>query len=103
MYILVRAWGYEPGNYGQGHESNWDKGIIIRTEPTLDVADADNRPRSRVEEAYAQIIQDLEQARTLLAGYNDNNTYVTEALAVGLLARVPLSAANWAEASQLAL
>lgn len=102
MHTLVRAWGYEPGNYGQGPESNWDKGIIIRTEPTLDVADADNRPRSSVEEAYAQIIQDLEQARTLLAGYNDNNTYVTEAFAVGLLARVHLYAGNWAEAASLA-
>lgn len=101
MHTLVRAWGYEPGNYGIGPESNWDKGIIIRTEPTLDVSDADERARSTVDETYTQILSDLDQAASLLAGYNDN-TFVTEAFVIGLQARVNLYAGNWSEAAQLA-
>lgn len=101
MHHLVRALGYEPGNFDQGPESNWDLGIIIRTEPTIDVSDADARPRSTVDQVYTQILDDLGQAKTLLAG-NNSRTSISEAFVDGLTARVHLYAGNWGEASAAA-
>ncbi|MBD3616390.1 MAG: RagB/SusD family nutrient uptake outer membrane protein [Gracilimonas sp.] len=103
MHTMVRVYGYEPGNFGQGElEANWDAGIIIRTEPTLDLSDADLRPRSSVDDVYTQILNDLSTAKTLLSGVNSDNRYVTEAFVDGLTARVNLYAGNWAEAATAA-
>lgn len=103
MHNLVKAYGYNPGNYDQGElESNWDLGVVIRTEPVMQQDDADLRARSSVDEVYAQIIQDLTDAKSLLSGINTDNGYVTEAFVDGLLARVHLYAGNWNEASQSA-
>ncbi|WP_103665539.1 RagB/SusD family nutrient uptake outer membrane protein [Gracilimonas amylolytica] len=103
MHIMVRVYGYEPGNFGQGDlEGNWDAGIIIRTEPTLDLSDADLRPRSTVNEVYTQILNDLSTAKTLLAGRNSDNRYITEAFVDGLTARVNLYAGNWGAAATAA-
>jgi starch-binding outer membrane protein, SusD/RagB family len=95
MHHLVRAVGYDPTN---PMINQWNQGIIIRTEPTLDLADADLRERSTVQEVYAQILSDLSEAKTLLAGVNANNSYPTEAFVDGLTARVNLYAGNWAAA-----
>lgn len=100
MHNLVKALGYEP-NDPLGRDGEWDLGIIIRTEPTIDVEDADQRPRSTVNEVYTQILDDLSQAKTLLAGTTDR-IRVNEAFVDGLTARVNLYAGNWAEASQAA-
>ena len=99
---LVKLYGYEPGNFGQGPEGNWDAGVILRTEPVIDVADADLRPRASVTDVYTQILQDLAQAKTLLSGLNDNNTFPTEAFVDGIAARAHLYAGNWSEASAAA-
>ncbi|PWN05244.1 RagB/SusD family nutrient uptake outer membrane protein [Rhodohalobacter mucosus] len=99
MHNLVKVYGYEPGNFDQGElEGNWDAGVIIRTEPTIDLSDADLRPRSSVTDVYAQILQDLSDAKGLLAGVNANNTFVTEAFVDALSARVNLYAGNWGAA-----
>lgn len=103
MHHLVRALGYEPGMIpSDGPDPNWDRGIIIRTNPTLDVADADQRPRSTVTEVYAQILDDLGTAKSLLAGVNDDNTRITEAFVDGMIARVNLYAGNWGTAASAA-
>lgn len=101
-HTLVRSFGYEPGNFGQGPEGNWDAGVVLRTEPVIDVADADLRPRASVDAVYTQIFQDLAEAKTLLSGVNSNNTFVTEAFVDGIAARAHLYAGNWSEASAAA-
>lgn len=99
MHHLVRALGYDPTN---PNINQWDLGIIIRTEPTLDLADADLRARSTVQETYAQILSDLAEAKTLLSGINANNSYPTEAFVDGVAARVNLYAGNWDAAATAA-
>lgn len=101
-HSLVRAYGYEPGNFSMGPEGNWDTGVVIRTEPVITLNDVDNRPRSSVPEVYEQIFSDLNQAKSLLAGRNTDNTYVTEAFVDGVAARANLYAGNWAEAASSA-
>jgi len=96
MHHLVRALGYEPGM----EQGGWNAGIIIRTEPTLTLADADNRPRSTNTEVYAQIRADLTEASSLVQ--NSSNTAITKAYVDGLLARVELYAGNWSAASTAA-
>ncbi|NBC26106.1 MAG: RagB/SusD family nutrient uptake outer membrane protein [Bacteroidetes bacterium] len=103
MHHLVRALGYEPGMIpADAIDPNWDLGIIIRTEPTLDLSDADERPRATVQEVYNQILNDLSTAKGLLAGVNSDNTRVTEAFVDGLTARVNLYAGNWGDAASAA-
>ncbi len=100
---LVKVYGYDPGNFGQGElQGNWDLGVIIRTEPTIDLADADLRPRATVDQVYTQILQDLSDAKALLSGVNANNTFATEAFVDGLAARVNLYAGNYGAAVQAA-
>lgn len=99
MHNLVKVYGYDPGNFDQGElEANWDAGIIIRTEPTIDLTDADLRPRSSVNDVYTQILQDLTDAKALLTGVNSDNTFATEAFVDALRARVNLYAGNWSAA-----
>lgn len=97
-HSAVRVYGYEPGTAGA---SSWDAGVIIRNEPVIDVSDADFRPRSSVSEVYAQILSDLSQARSLLAG-TTNNTFANAAFVEGLTARGNLYAGNWSEAAAAA-
>jgi hypothetical protein len=99
MHNAVRTYGNDPTS---PFFSNGDLGVIIRTEPTLDVSDADARPRATVLEVYEQILSDLAQAKTLLAGQNDDNTLVTEAFVDGLTARVNLYAGNYSAAATAA-
>ncbi len=98
---LVRTYGYEPGNFSNGPQANWDLGVMIRTDATLDVSDAAELPRNTVTEVYAQIRSDLAEAKTLLAGRTDNR-YPTEALVDAITARVELYAGNWQAASDAA-
>jgi len=102
MHNMVRVYGYEPGNFSQGPEANWDAGVIVRTEPVIDLADADLRPRSSVGDVYTQILNDLSTAKTLLSGVNSDNRFVTEAFVDGLTARVNLYAGNWGPAAAAA-
>lgn len=98
MHHLVRALGYEPGMAVDG----WDLGIPIITEPTENLSDVKETPRATVSAVYEQILNDLSQAKTLLAGYNSDNTYITESFVDGLTARVNLYAGNWSAADAAA-
>lgn len=63
----------------------------------------DNFPRSTVEEVYAQINQDLDEANVLLVGYSKpNNSHLNLKVAQGLKARVALTQGNWEIAADYA-
>lgn len=63
----------------------------------------ENLPRSTVEEVYAQINKDLDQAVVLLTGYaKPNNSHLDLRVAQGLKARVALVQGNWAIAADFA-
>lgn len=102
FHNLVKVYGYDPGNFNNGPEANWDAGVVIRTEPTIDVLDADLRPRSSVNDVYAQINADLEAARQLSDNLGTNNSFITRAFIDGLNARVALYAGEWAQAATYA-
>ena len=92
---MATTYGYDPGTAGA---ANWDLSVILRTEPTLDLAQAEPLARSTIAETYTQILNDLGQAKTLLSGVNSDNGYVTEAYVEGLRARVLLYNRQWSEA-----
>jgi len=102
MHYLVRVLGYDPGaipSTGQG--AGFDLGIIIRTEPILSTDDVDERARSTVSEVYAQILSDLQEAETRLAGVA-GRTAPNEAFVHALRARVQLYNRNWSASAQAA-
>lgn len=95
---LVKTFGYEPGMAPIDH----DLGVVLRTEPVEDVPGAEFRERATVNEVYAQINEDLEQARTLLSENtrvgNSASFFGNYAAALGLSARVALFEREWADA-----
>jgi hypothetical protein len=62
-----------------------------------------NFPRSTVEEVYAQINKDVDEANILLVGYaRPNNSHLNLKVAQGLKARVALTQGNWEIAADYA-
>jgi hypothetical protein len=99
---MVRVYGYEPGNFDQGPNSNWDAGVMLRTEATLDLAQAEPVARASVNDVYAQILQDLTDAVDLLspnASLASAKNFATEEFALALRARVKLYQGDWAGAA----
>lgn len=71
--------------------------------PVILTVDNLAHPRSTVEEVYAQINKDLDEANTLLIGYGrPNNSHLNLKVAQGLKARVALTQGNWAVAAEYA-
>lgn len=74
--------------------------------PLLTVNTLEGQPRATVAQVYQQVNKDLDEAITLLAGYNrtgsaaKSNFNVT--VAKGIKARVALTQQNWAEAAKFA-
>lgn len=101
---LVRTFGYEPGmTPSSGPGAGFELGVIIRTQPTLSAQDADYRARQPVSEVYDLIISDLEKSIELLSqGDAGSRTFVTQAAAEALMARVQLYARNWEQADSYA-
>lgn len=98
-FDLARTKAYEPGMEVDG----FNLGVIIRTEPTASVEDADFRARSTNEEVYNLIVSDLNQAITLLDGTARGSiNFASQASAYALLSRVQLYQGNWAEAEAAA-
>jgi hypothetical protein len=94
-FDLMRAYAYEPTRIA----NNWDVGVVLRLEPTRTAADADKRPRSKVEEVYVQIEKDLQQAITILTQHGTTNPYLaTRGGAEALLAKVYLYWGKWSNA-----
>ena len=94
-FDLVRTKAYEPGREVNG----FNLGVIIRTEPTISLEDADFRARSTNVEVYNLVASDLDQATSLLttAG-RGSKSFLTKAAAHALYARVNLYRSDWAGA-----
>ncbi len=98
-FDLVRGLAYEPGREVGG----FDLGVVIRTEPTRTLEEAEPLPRSTNVEVYAQIISDLEQAATLLANNSRGGVqFASRPAALALLARAHLYAGNLDRAATIA-
>jgi len=70
--------------------------VPIITEETLD----GNNPRKTVQEVYDLILDDLNEAVTLLDGATrSSKAYIDQAVAYGIRARVNLTMQNWADAA----
>jgi hypothetical protein len=113
QHHLVRSFGYDPnGNGGvvspnSGPGQGFNLGIVLRTEPTLDVQQASSKPRATVPEVYDQIISDLEAADSTFAEVpaevrENSRFFPSEAAVQGLLARVQLYQRNWGAANTAA-
>lgn len=93
-FILVQR---HAARYREGG-NNTQLGIPVVLQSTTD-----GLPRSSVEEVYAQINADLDQAITLMEGYTrSNNSHFNQRVAQGLKARVNLVQGNWAVAADFA-
>ena len=93
-FYLVQLYG---DRYEQGG-ANSQLGIPIKLDGSTDPI-----ARSTVEEVYAQINADLDQAISLLNGYSrPNKTHFNANVAKGIKARVALAQGNWSTAAQLA-
>ncbi|WP_421872351.1 RagB/SusD family nutrient uptake outer membrane protein [Marinoscillum sp.] len=99
---LARVYGYEPGQEVNG----FNESVILRTEPTLGLSNADDRARATNVEIYEQIEQDLLDAIADLPDATPGSNGVARANADAarlLLARVYLywgrdsDAANYAQ------
>ena len=95
-FILVQCFGerYRPGG------NNTQLGVIIKTNNSLE-----NLPRSTVEEVYAQVNADLDEAITLLDHAKikrTNKSHINVHVARGIKARVMLAQGKWQEAAAFA-
>lgn len=106
-HTLVRALGYDPGNFSNGPEANFNLGVMVRTNATLDLSDAEPIARNTVAEVYTQIRADLTEAVTLLdasstGAVTSRNGFATKEFAMAMQARVELYAGEWAAAASAA-
>lgn len=113
QHHLVRILGYDPdGNGGvvspnSGRGAGFNLGIVLRTEPTLDVQQASEKARATVPEVYDQIVSDLEAADSTFAEVpaelrENSRFFASEAAVQGLRARVQLYRRNWSAANTAA-
>ena len=88
--------------YGQRYDpagSNDQLGIPIVIDNSIE-----GKPRSTVEEVYAQIISDLDEAITFLEGYERPfSSHINQNVAMGLKARVSLVQGNYTVAAEMAV
>lgn len=83
-------------------QTNDQLGVIIKNDPSLDLILVP-KGRSTVEETYAQIWADLDQAETLLRGKaKNNNSHFALDNVLGLKARVALVQQDYAKAARYA-
>lgn len=98
MYFeLARLFGK---TYVDGNPSE-NPAVPISLDPTREVGEDDNLPRSTVEEVYTQAIDDLTAAKDLLPESNPRGdvTYANTYVASALLSRVYLMQTRYAEAA----
>jgi hypothetical protein len=95
-YYLVQCWGIR---YEVATKPNNQPGVPIVLKNTTEPL-----PRASVEDVYAQINKDLDDAITNLTGVpaRINKTYINLNVAKGFKARVALTMQNWEAAAQLA-
>jgi hypothetical protein len=108
MYFdLVRLWAKA---WGDG-DANTNLGIPLVTTPTREVSEADARPRATVAAIYAQVIEDLTKAESLLPAVRTANLpnevvslfgFASKSAAQAILARVYLQQSKYTEARDAA-
>lgn len=96
-FDLVRLWAKA---WGDGDAST-NLGVPLVTTPTRGITDADYRPRATVAAVYAQVIDDLTKAESLL-GNPSNTGFASKSAAQAILARVYLQQGNYAAARDAA-
>ncbi len=96
-FDLVRLWAKA---WGDG-DPNTNLGVPLVTTPTRGITDADYRPRATVAAIYAQVIEDLTKAESLL-GNPSNTGFASKSAAQAILARVYLQQGKYAEARDAA-
>jgi hypothetical protein len=78
-------------------------GVPLVLTPTGNITEADNRTRNTVAEVYAQVLEDLTKAETLLPPTQTGGTgFATRGAAQAMLARVYLQQQNYAAARDAA-
>ncbi len=95
-FYLVQMYGKR---YVAG-ENNTQAGVILRLDNSQD-----NRPRDTVEDVYAQINEDIDEAIALLEDCGitrASKIHINAAVAKGIKARVMLAQGNWSEAAAYA-
>lgn len=95
-FNLVQMYGKRYVNGGD----NSSPGVILRLENT-----SDNMPRATVEEVYAQINSDIDEAIALLEDCGvarADKSHINAAVAKGIKARIMLTQARWSEAAAMA-
>jgi tetratricopeptide (TPR) repeat protein len=95
-FELVRFFGkpYEAG------QANAQLGVPLVLTPTRGISEESNLPRKTVAEVYAQVIQDLTKAESLLP--SENEWRANKGAAAALLARVYLQQGDFAKARDAA-
>ncbi|AEE52403.1 RagB/SusD family nutrient uptake outer membrane protein [Haliscomenobacter hydrossis] len=99
-FELVKLWGKA---WGDG-DNNANLGVPLVTTPTRSITDEDYRTRASVQAVYAQVIDDLTKAESLLAATDagDDASYATRDAATAMLSRVYLMQGNYALARDAA-
>jgi hypothetical protein len=101
--LAYRAWAYYQmiQLFGERYVAGGDNsslGLSLVLEPRSGAL-----PRSSVEEVYAQINTDIDEAITLLNGLNrPHKSHLNVNVAKGIKARIALTQQNWAVAAQMA-
>lgn len=82
-----------------GHENELAVPIVLET---MTEEELQNNPRATVQQVYDQIMNDLNQAVELLAGFDNgsNKDQIDEAVVYGLRARANLLMQKWADAAK---
>lgn len=96
-FDLVRLWAK---TWGDG-DPNTNLGVPLVITPTRGITDADYLPRATVAAIYAQVIEDLTKAETLLGNPSDTG-FASKTAAQAILARVYLQQGKYAEARDAA-
>jgi len=99
-FELVKLWGK---TWGDG-DNNANPGVPLVTTPTRVITAEDNRPRASVQAIYAQVIEDLTKAQSLLPATvaGSDATRATRDAATAMLSRVYLMQGKYAEARDAA-
>jgi len=100
--ITLRAWSYFEliRHFGKPYTVDPNSPGV----PIVTSFDQNSKPnRNKVSEVYTQIINDLNQAYTLMTVTNKTSAYINKYVAKGLLAKVYLYMGDWQKAKDAAL
>lgn len=93
-FDLTRTFGGVPGEAGS-------MGVPLVTEPSREISESSFPSRASIEESYAQVRSDLQEAESLLSGFSNPN-FASEPAAKALLSRMHLYLQNYDLAEQYA-